>query len=98
MREIQVLQAPHIADADDAVMTRMETRMAASEAAARSALKSLAPLVHQSSRPRLAEATAALDTFMGVNAKIAVLSRRNTKCAFPRTVTQPEGQGDGGGV
>lgn len=38
VREIQVLQAPHIADADDAVMTRMETRMAASEAAARSAL------------------------------------------------------------
>ena len=43
VREIQVLQAPHIADADDAVMTRMEQRMGTSEAAARSAVETLAP-------------------------------------------------------
>ena len=78
VREIQVLQAPHIADADEAVMTRMETRMATSEAAARKALDALGPLVPPASRPRLAAATAALDRFMSLNAQIIALSRRNT--------------------
>lgn len=78
VREIQVLQAPHIADADDAVMTRIETRMASSEADARRALEMLAPLVQPASRPRLAAATAALDDFMRLNAQILALSRRNT--------------------
>ena len=41
VREIQVLQAPHIAEADDATMTRIETQMATSEAAARRALEML---------------------------------------------------------
>ena len=50
VREIQVLQAPHVAEADDAVMTRMEKRMATSEAAARAALATLAPLVQPASR------------------------------------------------
>ncbi|MGB7219005.1 MAG: hypothetical protein WBD07_09360, partial [Vicinamibacterales bacterium] len=45
VREIQVLQAPHIADADEAVMTRMEKRMATSETSARNALRTLATLV-----------------------------------------------------
>ena len=36
-----MLQAPHIADADEAVMTRMEKRMATSETAARKALETL---------------------------------------------------------
>jgi hypothetical protein len=78
LREIQVLQAPHIADLDDAVMTRLEKQMATSEAAARSALEALAPLVRPASRPRLAAAKAALDQFMGLNAQIIALSRRNT--------------------
>jgi hypothetical protein len=78
VREIQVLQAPHIADADQEVMTRMEKRMATSEAAARSALQDLAPLVRATSRPRLGAATAAFDRFMSLNAQIIDLSRRNT--------------------
>jgi hypothetical protein len=78
VREMQVLQAPHIAETDDAVMTRMEQRMATSEAAARAALKTLAPLVQPASRERLAAATAALDSFVGLNAQIIALSRRNT--------------------
>jgi predicted signal transduction protein with EAL and GGDEF domain len=78
VREIQVLQAPHIADADEAVMTRMEKEMATSEASARTALTTLAPLVAPASRPRLAAATASLDRFMGLNAQIIALSRRNT--------------------
>ena len=78
VREIQVLQAPHVAEADDAVMTRMEMRMATSEAAARSALATLVPLVQPASRARLATATVALDTFMRLNAQVMALSRRNT--------------------
>jgi len=78
VREIQVLQAPHIADADEAVMTRMEKRMATSETAARKALETLKNLVQPSSRPRLAAASAALDRFMDLNSQIIALSRRNT--------------------
>jgi hypothetical protein len=78
VREIQVLQAPHIADADEAVMTRMEKRMATSEATARSALETLTGLVPPASRHKLSAAAAALDRFMGLNAQIITLSRRNT--------------------
>jgi len=78
VREIQVLQAPHIAESDEAAMTRMEKRMVTSEAAARSALEMLASLVPPASRPQLAVATAALDRFAGLNSQIITLSRRNT--------------------
>jgi hypothetical protein len=78
VREIQVLHAPHIADADAAVMTRMEKEMATSEAAARNALDELRPLVAPASRAQLATAAAALDRFMTLNAQIIALSRRNT--------------------
>jgi hypothetical protein len=78
VREIQVLQAPHIADADEGVMTRMESHMAKSETSARSALETLTTLVQPASRPPLATAAMALDRFMGLNAQIIALSRRNT--------------------
>jgi hypothetical protein len=78
VREIQVLQAPHIADADAAVMTRMETQMATSEMAARNALDKLRPLVQPAAQARLGAAVAALDRFMVLNAQIIALSRRNT--------------------
>jgi len=78
VREIQVLQAPHIADADEAVMTRMEKSMATSETAAREALKELATLAQPASQARLMAASAALDRFMAVNQDIVSLSRRNT--------------------
>jgi hypothetical protein len=78
VREIQVLEAAHIADADDAAMSRKEKRIATLEASARSALEALAALVQPASRPRLGAATAALDRFMGVNAQIIALSRRNS--------------------
>jgi hypothetical protein len=76
--EIQVIQARHIAEAADAEMSRMETRMKAEEAAARSALDSLRDSVPPPARPALAAAADALDRFMTVNAEIVVLSRRNS--------------------
>jgi len=79
VREIQVLQAPHIAEADDAEMTRMEKQMMGSEATARRALETLTGLVSASSRPLVAAASATLDKFMNVHAQIIVLSRRNSE-------------------
>ena len=78
VREIQVMQAPHIASSSDAAMTSLEQRMAASEAATRAALETLAPLVRVTDRARLAAAGTALDRFMALNGEIAALSRRNT--------------------
>ena len=76
--EIQVLQAPHIADAQDSAMAGIEARMAVAEAAARRALETLQPIVPAAARPRLAAASASLDRFMAFNAQIVALSRRNT--------------------
>ncbi len=78
VREIQVLQAPHIAEADEAAMSGLEKRMATAQAAARSALETLASLVRPASRQELAAATATLDRFIGLNTQIIALSQRNT--------------------
>ena len=78
VRDIQVLQAPHIAEPEDAAMARLEKRMTSSEAAARGALQTLATVVPAASRPTLAAATAALGQFMDIHGQILVLSHRNT--------------------
>jgi hypothetical protein len=78
VREIQVLQAPHIAEPNDAPMTELEQRMAAAERAARASLEALRPLVAAASRPALDAAVAALDRFLIVHGEILKLSRRNT--------------------
>lgn len=78
VREIQVVQAPHIAEADDAAMTAMEKRMAAAEATARGALTTLATVVPPGSRAAVTAAATTLERFMAVNAEIVVLSRRNS--------------------
>jgi hypothetical protein len=77
-REVQVLEAPHIAEADDAAMTRFEQRMTSAETSAREALRTLGGLVTPASQPQLASATAAFDRLIGVNAEIVRLSRRNS--------------------
>jgi len=78
LREIEVLQGPHIAAADDASMARLETRMKAQETIVRTTLAGLPPLVDAPSHTRLAAATDALNHFMDVNAQIVALSRQNT--------------------
>ena len=78
VREVQVLQGPHIAEADDAVMTRLEARMATSETGARQALSALTAIVSPTLRPRVVAATKALDEFMRLNAQVIALSRQNT--------------------
>jgi hypothetical protein len=77
VREIQVMQAPHIAEADDQAMTRIEKQMASSEGEARSALEMLARL-QPGSKTQIAAAALALTRFMDLNAQLIVLSRRNS--------------------
>lgn len=89
VREIQVLQAPHIAESDEAAMSRLEKRAAEAEAAARRELAALSSLAPAKSQPQLALAKAALDRFMAVNSEIVALSRRNTNV---RSLTLSLGQ------
>ncbi|HXK19006.1 MAG TPA: hypothetical protein VNG33_14440 [Polyangiaceae bacterium] len=78
VREIQVLHAPHIAERDDAPMTKMEKEMADRDSSARAALKTLDELAPPSAQPALATAHAELDKFKALTAQIVQLSRRNT--------------------
>lgn len=77
VREIQALQAPHIAEPNDEPMTRLEARMMSAERDAREALAGLAASAPNGGAAA-ADATAALDRFMAVHADIIGLSRRNT--------------------
>lgn len=76
--EIQALHAPHIAEADDGPMTRMEQKMTVSEGEARQALAQMREVVPPSSRAQLNAAAAALDRFSAVHREIITLSRRNS--------------------
>lgn len=76
--EIQALHAPHIAESDDAAMTRMEEQMAASDAAARKAVEQLKEILSPAASAQLAAATAALVRFKTINGEILALSRRNS--------------------
>jgi hypothetical protein len=75
--EIQVLQAPHIAESDAAAMTRMEKAMNDSTTSAKAALDRLKATLPRAATP-LAAADAALARFVTVNTDIIALSRKNT--------------------
>ncbi|MDP9036940.1 MAG: hypothetical protein M3O50_19245 [Myxococcota bacterium] len=76
IRDIQVLQAPHIAEADDAAMTRFETEMGRLRAVAADALNELAKRVEV--KTALEAASASLEQFTDLSAQIVALSRRNS--------------------
>jgi hypothetical protein len=78
LRQVQVLQGPHIAEADSAAMTRMEEQMTASEADARQAVHLLKATLPPSASPYLGEALAALDRFDALHTELIALSRRNS--------------------
>jgi len=78
VREIQVLQAPHIAEKDDAAMTRLESDMRRLGKDAHAALGELGRLVAPSVQSDFAAAGAALDRFDRFGVEIVSLSRRNT--------------------
>jgi hypothetical protein len=76
--EVQVIQARHIAESDEAAMSRMEAAMLKSEAAARSALAGLTGLLPPAAGAQLTAAANALDRFTAANAEIVKLSRSNS--------------------
>jgi len=76
--EVQVIQARHIAESDEAAMSQMEAEMAASEAAARKVVDTLKGLLPSAAGPQLAAALAAVDRFKAINAELVTLSRRNS--------------------
>lgn len=78
VREIQVLEAPHIAEAQDREMARLEQEMAALQSTAREALAAIERDVRPAARPQLDAAKAALDNFEAQSRKLIELSRKNT--------------------
>jgi hypothetical protein len=75
--EMQVVQARHIAEAEDSAMSRLEAQMAVSETSARRGVERL----HASLPAQQAQVMAvqsAFDRFMSTNAEIVALSRRNS--------------------
>jgi hypothetical protein len=78
VRELEVLQAQHIAESKDEVMTDLERRMAKLEADARAALAKLADLHGSQLQPALTAANAALTQCMSVHGQLIGLSRRNS--------------------
>jgi hypothetical protein len=77
--EIHVLHAPHIAEAEDAAMTRMEAQMAAAEGTVRKAVDDLKQLIGTKASAQLTAAMAAFDRFEETNQEILTLSRRNSE-------------------
>jgi hypothetical protein len=78
VREIQALQAPHIAEPTDSVMAQLENRMSRAEANVRTSLASLTSIAPPSGRAKLVRASAAFDKFLTTHAEILALSHRNT--------------------
>jgi hypothetical protein len=77
--EIQVIQARHIAESDEAAMARMESTMKTSEATARKAVDTLKGLLQPATAaPSLTAAAEALNRLMTTNTEIVSLSRRNS--------------------
>jgi hypothetical protein len=76
--EIQVLYAPHIAEAQDAAMTVMETQMTAAAERARKSLDELRGMLRSTPSAQLDAASAALDRFLSIHKEIITLSRRNS--------------------
>jgi hypothetical protein len=78
VREIQILQAPHIAEADDTTMAKIEKEMADHQATARDALKLLGSAASPAMTRQLDAAKAAQDRFDKLSAELVALSRRNS--------------------
>jgi hypothetical protein len=76
--EVQVIEARHIAESDEAAMSQMEAEMGEAEGAARKAVDTLKGLLPSAAGTQLAAAAAALDRFKAINAELVTLSRRNS--------------------
>ena len=78
VREIQVLQAPHIAEAAAPRMDVLETEMTTRQTSAREALAKLGELGGTAARPEVSKAAASLSQFESLSSQLVALSRRNS--------------------
>jgi hypothetical protein len=78
VREIQILQAPHIAEPSDETMAKIEKEMGDRQATARDALKLLGWGANAAMTAKLDAAKAAFDRFEKLSAELVTLSRRNS--------------------
>jgi hypothetical protein len=78
VREIEVLEAPHIAEAKNPEMDHLEQEMAARHKIAREALSLIDKSARPQDHPSLDAAKAALDSFDTLSRQLIELSRRNT--------------------
>jgi hypothetical protein len=78
LREVQILEAPHIAEADDAAMTGMEKEMTTLQGSVDGSLQTLEKMTSPAGRASIAKALAALARFKDVARQIVTLSRRNS--------------------
>jgi hypothetical protein len=78
VREIEVLQGPHIAAAEDAAMSELEQRMVVQQAEAEASLKQLASLGGAEVTSAVDAASAALARFNSFHRQLLALSRRNS--------------------
>jgi hypothetical protein len=78
LRELELLQPPHIAASADTAMNHLEEEMAALMGKARQAVDAVFAAVDEKNRPPVAEARAALDRFDALSRELVKLSRRNT--------------------
>lgn len=78
VRAIQALEAPHIAEAEDAAMDRLEAEITARQRAAQKALDALAAAAGGPGAAKVVEARAAFERFGKEQREILRLSRRNS--------------------
>lgn len=78
IREIQILQAPHIAEPEEATMAKLEKEMADRQATARDAVQLLGWGASPAMTRQLDAAKAALARFDALSAELVALSRRNS--------------------
>lgn len=78
IREIEILQAPHIAEAQDAEMDRLEKEMATRQTVARDALRQLGASARAPAQAVLERGKTALDKFDALSRELIGLSRRNS--------------------
>jgi hypothetical protein len=78
VREMQLLEAPHILEGEDEIMEQLEQRMEGPLAETRRAMAALATNPTPDARPLIDPANAALTHFLELHADVLALSRRNT--------------------
>ena len=78
VREIQALHGPHIAEREDAAMTRIERDLDRLQVTADNAVAELSKLIDTTAAEQIALAKKELDQFKEISRQIVVLSRRNS--------------------